>query len=113
MAGATERDPKKKRLKEHYRVEGEEMIMDNIVLPANVVEDLRALRNSYQRVWFENDDNPRKHDVTYEKVFERLISASALGHLDPDVWKDFAAHRALRDCSVRKRRTRPRRRFKI
>lgn len=83
----------KKDKKVHSKVKGTEMVFSSLSLPASLVEDLKLLRDCYEETWKEGGERER---VTYEKVFERLLSKSGLGHVDPDVYKEFLAARETR-----------------
>lgn len=84
----------------HKKVKGERMEYRSISLPTSLAEDLAILRECYEDVWFpvKEEDGPRKKRkaVSYEKVFERLLSKSGLGHVDPDVYQEFIEVRNTR-----------------
>lgn len=77
----------------HKKVKGTEMVFRSLSLPASLVEDLKLLKNSYEGIW--KAEGKRKR-VTYEKIFERLLSKSGLGHVDPDVYVEYTAARESR-----------------
>ena len=83
----------KKDKKVHSKIKGTEMVFSSLSLPASLVEDLKLLRDCYEETWKEGGERER---VTYEKVFERLLSKSGLGHVDPDVYKEFMSARETR-----------------
>ena len=70
----------------HKKVRGEEMVFSSLSLPASLTEDIKLLKQCYESIWFSGKKQQR---VTYEKVFERLLSRSGLGHVDPDVYEEF------------------------
>lgn len=78
----------------HKKVKGTEMVYRSISLPASLVEDLKLLKDSYEDAW--KEDEGEKERVTYEKIFERLLSKSGLGHVDPDVYKAFVKAKSTR-----------------
>ena len=84
--------PKKEKIK-HPKEKGKTMVYSTISLPASLVEDFRLLKESYELTWMEEGERER---VTYEKIFERLLSRSGLGHVDPDVYAEFTAARESR-----------------
>ncbi len=96
----------------HKKVKGEKMEYRSVSLPTSLVEDLAILRECYEDTWFpvKEEDSPRKKRkaVSYEKVFERLLSKSGLGHVDPDVYQEFIEVRKTRKSfpDVVKRSTR-------
>ena len=77
----------------HKKVKGTEMVFRSLSLPAALVEDLKLLRDSYEAAWYQGENRER---VTYEKVFERILSKSGLGHIDPDVYETFTAAKKAR-----------------
>jgi len=70
----------------HPKVKGTEMVFRSISLPASLVEDLKLLKESFEKVWYKGGEKER---VTYEKIFERLLSKSVLGRVESDVYKEF------------------------
>lgn len=70
----------------HPKVKGTEMVFRSVSLPASLVEDLQLLKESFEIAWYAKE--PRKR-VTYEKIFERLLSNSGLGHVEPKVYTEF------------------------
>lgn len=78
---------------QHRKVKGTEMVFRSISLPASLVEDLKLLKEAYEETWKEGGKRER---VTYEKIFERLLSRSGLGHVDPDVYAEFLKVRETR-----------------
>ena len=84
----------------HKKVKGEKMEYRSISLPTSLVEDLAILRECYEDTWFpvKEEEGPRKKRkaVSYEKVFERLLSKSGLGHVDSNVYKKFIEARKTR-----------------
>ena len=96
----------------HKKVKGEKMEYRSVSLPTSLVEDLAILRECYEDTWFpvKEEDGPRKKRkaVSYEKVFERILSKSGLGHVDPDVYQEFIEVRKTRKSfpDVVKRSTR-------
>ena len=70
----------------HPKVKGTEMVFRSISLPASLVEDLKLLKESFQKVWYKGG---KKERVTYEKIFERLLSKSVLGRVESDVYDEF------------------------
>ena len=72
---------------QHKKVKGTEMVYRSFSLPASLIEDLKLLKDSYEEAW--KEDEGEKERVTYEKIFERLLSKSGLGHVDPDVYDEF------------------------
>ena len=78
----------------HKKVKGTEMVYRSISLPASLVEDFKLLKDSYEDAW--KDDEGEKERVTYEKIFERLLSKSGLGHVDPDVYSKFKTAKETR-----------------
>ena len=70
----------------HPKVKGTEMVFRSVSLPASLVEDLQLLKESFEIAWYAEE--PRKR-VTYEKIFERLLSNSGLGHVEPKVYTEF------------------------
>ena len=84
----------------HKKVKGEKMEYRSVSLPTSLVEDLAILRECYEDTWFpvKEEEGPRKKRkaVSYEKVFERLLSKSGLGHVDPDVYQEFIEVRKTR-----------------
>lgn len=84
----------------HKKVKGEKMEYRSVSLPTSLVEDLAILRECYEDIWFpvKAEEGPRKKRkaVSYEKVFERLLSKSGLGHVDPDVYQEFIEVRKTR-----------------
>ena len=84
----------------HKKVKGERLMYKSISLLPPVAEDLAILRECYEDTWFplKGEDVPKKRRqaVSYEKVFERLLSKSGLGHVDPDVYKVFMEVRKTR-----------------
>ena len=78
----------------HKKVKGTEMVYRSISLPASLVEDLKLLKDSYEDAW--KEDEGEKERVTYEKIFERLLSKSGLGHVDPDVYSKFKTAKETR-----------------
>lgn len=79
---------------QHKKVKGTEMVYRSISLPASLIEDLKLLKDSYEEAW--KEDEGEKERVTYEKIFERLLSKSGLGHVDPDVYNEFIAAKKTR-----------------
>ena len=69
------------------------MVYSTVSLPASLVEDLKLLKESYEVIWSNEGERER---VTYEKIFERLLSRSGLGHVDPDVYAEFTAAKESR-----------------
>ena len=69
------------------------MVYSTVSLPASLVEDMKLLKESYEEIW--KAEGKRKR-VTYEKIFERLLSKSGLGHVDPDVYVEYTAARESR-----------------
>ena len=84
----------------HKKVKGEKREYRSVSLPTSLVEDLAILRECYEDTWFpmKEEEGPRKKRkaVSYEKVFERLLSKSGLGHVDPDVYQEFVQVRKTR-----------------
>ena len=84
----------------HKKVKGEKMEYRSISLPTSLVEDLAILRECYEDTWFpvKEEEGPRKKRkaVSYEKVFERLLSKSGLGHVDSKVYDNFIEARKTR-----------------
>lgn len=78
---------------QHKKVKGTEMVYRSFSLPASLIEDLKLLKDSYEETWKEGGKRER---VTYEKIFERLLSKSGLGHVDPDVYQEFIVVRKTR-----------------
>ncbi len=78
---------------QHKKVKGREMVYKTISLPVSLIEDLKILKDVYEDVWTEGTEKER---VTYEKIFERLLSKSGLGHVDPDVYAEYLAARESR-----------------
>lgn len=78
----------------HKKVKGTEMVYRSISLPASLVEDFKLLKDSYEDAW--KEDEGEKERVTYEKIFERLLSKSGLGHVDPDVYSKFKTAKETR-----------------
>ena len=78
----------------HKKVKGTEMVYRSVSLPASLVEDLKLLKDSYEDAW--KEDEGEKERVTYEKIFERLLSKSGLGHVDPDVYSKFKTAKETR-----------------
>ncbi|MBQ6199061.1 MAG: hypothetical protein IJK44_07510 [Bacteroidales bacterium] len=76
----------------HKKVKGTEMVFSTLSLPASLVEDLRILKQTYEKVWSEGG---KKERVTYEKILERLLSKSGLGHVDPDVYILYKLNRSF------------------
>lgn len=70
----------------HPKVKGTEMVFRSISLPASLVEDLKLLKESFEKVWYKGGEKER---VTYEKIFERLLSKSVLGRVESDVYEEF------------------------
>lgn len=70
----------------HKKVKGTEMVFRSISLPASLVEDLKLLKESFENTWFNENSRER---VTYEKIFQRLLSNSGLGHVEPEVYAEF------------------------
>lgn len=70
----------------HPKVKGTEMVFRSISLPASLVEDLKLLKESFEKVWYKGG---KKERVTYEKIFERLLSKSVLGRVESDVYDEF------------------------
>ena len=56
----------------HPKVRGTEMVFRTISLPVSLIEDLKILKDSYQEAW--KEDEGERERVTYEKIFERLLS---------------------------------------
>jgi len=77
----------------HKKVKGTEMVFRSLSLPAALVENLKLLRKTYEDTWYPQG---KKKRVTYEKVLERLLSKSGLGHVDPDVYAAYLAARGSR-----------------
>lgn len=77
----------------HPKVKGTEMVFRSISLPASLVEDLKLLKESFEKVWYKGGEKER---VTYEKIFERLLSKSVLGRVESDVYKEFIAAKETR-----------------
>ena len=77
----------------HKKVKGEKLRYKSVSLPISLAEDLAILRECYEDVWFpineENGQRKQRKTVSYEKVFERLLSKSGLGHVDPDVYDAY------------------------
>ena len=71
----------------HKKVKGIELEYHTISYTTPVYEDLKLLLSCYLKTW--HGDGAPKRAVTYEKVFERLLSKSGLGHVDPDVYAAF------------------------
>ena len=84
----------------HKKVKGERLGYKSVSLPTSLAEDLAILRECYENTWFpmKEEDGPKKRrqDVSYEKVFERLLSKSGLGHVDPDVYQEYMKVRETR-----------------
>lgn len=84
----------------HKKVKGEKMEYRSLSLPTSLVEDLAILRECYEDTWFpvKEEEGPRKKRkaVSYEKVFERLLSKSGLGHVDSKVYDNFIEARKTR-----------------
>ena len=84
----------------HKKVKGEKMEYRSVSLPTSLVEDLAILRECYEDTWFpvkeEDGSRKKRKAVSYEKVFERLLSKSGLGHVDPDVYQEFVQVRKTR-----------------
>lgn len=78
----------------HPKVRGTEMVFRTISLPVSLIEDLKILKDSYQEAW--KEDEGERERVTYEKIFERLLSRSGLGHVDPDVYEEFVKAKSSR-----------------
>lgn len=78
----------------HKKVKGTEMVYRSVSLPASLVEDLKLLKDSYEDAW--KEDEGERERVTYEKIFERLLSKSGLGHVDPDVYSKFKTAKETR-----------------
>ena len=78
----------------HPKVRGTEMVFHTISLPVSLIEDLKILKDSYQEAW--KEDEGERERVTYEKIFERLLSRSGLGHVDPDVYEEFVKAKSSR-----------------
>ena len=78
----------------HKKVKGTEMVYRSFSLPASLIEDLKLLKDSYEEAW--KEDEGVKERVTYEKIFERLLSKSGLGHVDPDVYSKFKTAKETR-----------------
>ncbi len=70
------------------------MVYRSFSLPASLIEDLKLLKDSYEETW--KEDEGVKERVTYEKIFERLLSKSGLGHVDPDVYEEFVKAKETR-----------------
>ncbi len=85
--------PKKEKIF-HPKEKGKTMVYSTVSLPASLVEDLKLLKESYEETW--KEDEGERERVTYEKIFERLLSRSGLGHVDPDVYVEFTAARESR-----------------
>lgn len=79
---------------QHKKVKGTEMVYRSFSLPASLIEDLKLLKDSYEETW--KEDEGVKERVTYEKIFERLLSKSGLGHVDPDVYEEFVKAKETR-----------------
>lgn len=77
----------------HPKEKGKTMVYSTVSLPASMVEDLKLLKEAYEETWRGEGERER---VTYEKIFERLLSRSGLGHVDPDVYAEFTATRESR-----------------
>lgn len=77
----------------HPKVKGTEMVFRSISLPASLVEDLKLLKESFENVWYKGGEKER---VTYEKIFERLLSKSVLGRVEPDVYNEFISAKETR-----------------
>ena len=77
----------------HKKVKGTEMVFRSLSLPTALVENLKLLRKTYEDTWYPQG---KKKRVTYEKVLERLLSKSGLGHVDPDVYAAYLAARGSR-----------------
>ena len=77
----------------HPKEKGKTMVYSTVSLPASLVEDMKLLKESYEEIW--KAEGKRKR-VTYEKIFERLLSKSGLGHVDPDVYVEYTAARESR-----------------
>lgn len=73
----------------HKKVKGSVMEFRSVSLPAGLVEDLKLVRDCYRMKWYGEDGPPGA--VSYEKVFERLLSRSGFGHVDPEVFEEFIA----------------------
>ena len=97
----------KKDIIPHEKKKGSEMVFRSLSLPGALIEDLKLLRYCYEKTWYKEGERKR---VTYEKVFERLLSKSGLGHVDPDVFEQFIMAMKNRPESpkVMKRKTRKR-----
>lgn len=67
------------------------MVFRSISLPASLIEDLKLLKESFEVIWYD-----KKERATYEKIFERLLSKSGLGHVDPDVYEEFVKAKETR-----------------
>lgn len=84
----------------HKKVKGERMEFRSVSLPTSLAEDLAILRECYEDIWFplkeEEGLRKKRKAVSYEKVFERLLSKSGLGHVDPDVYQEFVTIRKTR-----------------
>ena len=83
----------------HKKVKGERLGYKSVSLPTSLAEDLAILRVCYEDTWFPLDGKgttKRRQAVSYEKVFERLLSKSGLGHVDPDVYMEFIEARKTR-----------------
>lgn len=84
----------------HKKVKGEKMEYRSISLPTSLVEDLAILRECYEDTWFpvkeEEGHRKKRKAVSYEKVFERLLSKSGLGHVDSKVYDNFIEARKTR-----------------
>lgn len=84
----------------HKKVKGEKMEYRSVSLPTSLVEDLSILRECYEDTWFPvkeaEGQRKKRKAVSYEKVFERLLSKSGLGHVDPDVYQEFIEVRKTR-----------------
>lgn len=87
-------DMSKKDKIQHRKVKGTEMVYRSFSLPASLIEDLKLLKDSYEETW--KEDEGVKERVTYEKIFERLLSKSGLGHVDPDVYEEFVKAKETR-----------------
>ena len=70
----------------HPKVKGTEMVFRSISLPASLIEDLKLLKESFEKAWYEDGKRER---VTYEKIFDRLLSKAVLGRVEPKVYEEF------------------------
>lgn len=80
----------------HKKVKGTEMVFRSLSLPASLVEDLQLLKECFENTWFNEDSRER---VTYEKIFQILLSNSGLGHVEPEVYAEFQRAKEFRKKS--------------